>query len=376
MTTINDNTSPILLNQTIFANSGNQLFYRVENSDGKVWYIPHDNSSIALQIYQPSSIYGKLLKSCLPVIKRFAFIHDLLGISVHRYAVQPSLSDLLRRLYQVENVEVALFCGTPSVHQKITMQITDGSNILGYCKISGKEDVQALFRHEENILKELFGYGFKNIPQCLYRGVLKDQMHIFVTTTTKTMRSKVLHQLSALHWDFLNHLHQKTKQRLPFERSDFYQVITSLKRKPVCLSVYDIRVVTSVIERIEAFYAGKQVEFSFYHSDFTPWNMIVEESELFVFDWEYAKYTFPPFLDAFHFFTQSCIFEQHKNAAEILTAYKTNKRIFEACFDDPDFSYVCYLIGVISFYGNRDKGILSSGMANNIQIWVELLRLL
>ena len=359
-----------------FTTSAYEVFYVFHNADGKAWLIPNLNCSLALQIYQPSSLNGKLLKSFFPVVRYFQIFRDRLGISVHRCAVQTYLSEILCKIFQVKAVEVALFCGTPSAHQKITMQVSNGKDILGYCKISEKEEVKALFRHEETILKELFGYGFKNIPRCLYHGVLKDETHIFAQTTTKTKRSKVLHQLSALHWDFLSHLHQKTKQRLPFEKSDFYQALASLKQNPVYLSSYDISAVTTAIDRIEAFYSGKQVEFSFYHSDFTPWNMFVEKGELFVFDWEYARRTFPPFLDAFHFFTQTCFFEQHKSSFEILAAYNANKQMFATYLHDPDFRYVCYLVNVISFYGNRDRGAFSAAMANNIQMWIELLRLL
>lgn len=35
------------------------------------------------------------------------------------------------------------------------------------------------------------------------------------------------------------------------------------------------------------------VEYGVYHADFTPWNMSVEEGQLFVFDWEYASLTYP-----------------------------------------------------------------------------------
>ena len=366
---------PKVLN-SIFTNSGSQLFYLIENADRKVWIIPDINCRLALQLYQPSSINGKLLKSCFPVIKRFAFVRDALGISVHKYGIQPFLFDFLCKLYKVKNVEIALFCGTPSVHQKITMQVTDGSKILGYCKISENEEVKALFQHKESILKTLYDEGITNIPQCLYNSVLQDKTHIFVQTSTKTKNSKVLHQLSAIHWNFLNHLHQKTKNSLPFEESNFYQALQLLKGNLTRCPSVDISGVTLAITRAEEFYKGKPVEFSFYHSDFTPWNMFVEKSELFVFDWEYAKRTFPPFLDAFHFFTQVCIFEQHKNAEAIMAAYRVGRNIFSKYFDNPDFSYQCYLLSIISFYLDRDNDFLSKETSDNIKIWTALLQLL
>ncbi|OQA91418.1 MAG: Phosphotransferase enzyme family protein [Bacteroidetes bacterium ADurb.Bin234] len=287
--------------------------------------------------------------------------------------MQTSLFNLLCELFKVKNVEIALFCGTPSVHQKITMQITDGLNIVGYCKISEKKEVKALFKHEEDIFKTLHGNGFTNTPQCLYNARLKDETYIFAQTTTKTKNSKILHQLSAMHWDFLSQLHQKTKTSLPFEKSDFYEALNLLKQNLSYLSVADAKSVSAAIAMVEKHYEGKEIMFSFYHADFTPWNMFVEKGELFVFDWEYAKRTFPPFLDAFHFLTQVCIFEQHKDAEGIMANYRANRHIFAEYFDNPDFSYQCYLLGIISFYFDRDKDDFNK---SNIQIWAALLRLL
>lgn len=372
----NGNKRCIILDQSIFNSAGNKLFYRIENADRKVWIIPDINCRLALQLYQPSNLNGKLLKSCFPVIKRFSFVRDALGISVHKYGIQPFLFDFLCKLYKVKNVEIALFCGTPSVHQKITMQVTDGSKILGYCKISDKEEVKALFQHKESILKTLYDEGITNIPQCFYNGVLQDETHIFVQTSAKTKNSKVLHQLSAIHWNFLNHLHQKTKKSLPFEETDFYQALQLLKGNLTRCPSVDISGVTLAITRAEEFYKGKQVEFSFYHSDFTPWNMFVEKSALFVFDWEYAKRTFPPFLDAFHFFTQVCIFEQHKNGEAIMAAYRAGRNIFSKYFDNPDFSYQCYLLSIISFYLDRDKEQVIDNIGNSLDIWLHLINIL
>ena len=364
------------MNKLIFDSSGDKLIYRISNADGKVWYVPDTNSKIELQLYQPSSINGKLLKSFFPVIKRFSFIRNLLGISVHKYAVQSFLCELLCKIYKVENIEVSAFYGTPSVHQKITMQVTDESNILGYCKISDKEEIKALFRHEETILKTLYDCGIMGVPKCLYNGVLKDQAHIFAQTTTKTKNSKDFHHLSDKHWNFLSQLQQKTKTCLPFEESDFYQALQILKKNLIHLSDFDENAVKAAIIQAEEYYKGKRVEFSYYHSDFTPWNMFLEKGELFVFDWEYAKRTFPHFLDAFHFFTQVSIYEKHKNAKEIMVTYHVKRMMFVKYFENPEFSYKCYLLSMISLYLHRDNGAFSEVVVNNFRLWTKLLQLL
>ena len=43
------------------------------------------------------------------------------------------------------------------------------------------------------------------------------------------------------------------------------------------------------------------VKFDLNHGDFSPWNCVVENGKLAVFDWEYASAPKPAFLDAVHF---------------------------------------------------------------------------
>jgi hypothetical protein len=45
--------------------------------------------------------------------------------------------------------------------------------------------------------------------------------------------------------------------------------------------------------------------------------MFVEGGELFVFDWEYAGWTYPMGLDRYHFWMQSAVFEKHWGVEEL-----------------------------------------------------------
>lgn len=56
----------------------------------------------------------------------------------------------------------------------------------------------------------------------------------------------------------------------------------------------DKAMVMNAVEDTVKHWEGKRVGFCAYHADFTPWNMYVEQDELFVFDWEYAQMTYPP----------------------------------------------------------------------------------
>src|SRR5690606_38653970 len=155
------------------------------------------------------------------------------------------------------------------------------------------------------------------IPTCLFNGVLKDNLFVFIQSTIKTTTSKVVHQWQETHWQFLTTLHEQTKQSLLFEETDFFESLMLLKKNTAYLKDADAQLIYKAISKVTEHFKNKQVCFSAYHADFTPWNIIKENGNLFVFDFEYAKMGYPPYLDWFHFFTQTAIFKNQLDATEI-----------------------------------------------------------
>ncbi|MBN2730611.1 MAG: hypothetical protein JXR53_15410 [Bacteroidales bacterium] len=348
------------------------LFFSFANADGKRWIMPRRNLATAMHIYQPSSLKGKFLKRVLPYLSHLGFVQRDLKIEVHHFELGDELTQLFYQLFHSEDIEFSIFCGTPSVHQKITMQLSRGRKILGYCKLSIKKEVKELFDHEELILKELAENGMDRIPCSLYNNTLSNGVSVFLQSTTKTDRSKVLHSLSSVHWDFLSQLHEKTKTKVIFEDTDFYKSLQLLKQNMKYLNDYDTSIVLAAISKTETLCKGRLEEFSFNNADFTPWNMFVEKDQLFVFDWEYSGRTFPPFLDAFHFFTQTAVFKYHKNVGAIYKSFRSLKGDFARYIENPDFGYLCYLLSILSLYTERDRGEYTNDVSDNIRTWVGL----
>ena len=104
--------------------------------------------------------------------------------------------------FQEPDLEFSVFCGTPSVHRKITMQISCGSRILGYCKATESEEIAALFRGEAEMLNDLHRKGIQDVPECLFCGDTDRKVTLFVQSTAKTSRSLVLHEWTELHTAF------------------------------------------------------------------------------------------------------------------------------------------------------------------------------
>lgn len=353
------------------ADKGN-TFYHISNSDGKEWLVPKDRMQTALCIYQPSGWKGKLMKSLFPYLYWNSLICKTISAKKVQCHLKSELFDVLDDLFHADDLWFSFFGGTPSVHKKITMQLNENDNIIAYCKLSNDKNIVSLFEKETIILDILSKKGVSNIPKVLYMNFIDDSVALFVQDTTKTIKSKSLHKWSFLHQAFLDNLHAKTKQELPFEKSDFYTTLVSLKSHIDYLPKYaDKLFISNIIDDILLVNKNKTVEYSVYHGDFTPWNMFFNDDEIFVFDWEYASLVYPKGLDRYHFFTQTFFLEKHKSLDELLLLLQSDE-----CNWVDRKEYVFYLIDVISRFSIREKGDFQNDISKMMKIWITLLEFL
>lgn len=346
-----------------------QDFFCFANPDKKYWIMPVHRMNVAMSLYQPSGIKGKLLKRLFPYLYRFVFIRKILQTELLQTQLQSDLSELLCRLFNVDKLEFSVFSGTPCVHQKITIQLSSSSQILGYCKVSDSSEIWSLFYREAGFLKYLKEKHVNDVPECLYVGILKSNIGVFVQSTIKTNKSLVLHKWTELQERFLMNLYKKTKQKSFFEQTSYYQTLTNLKSHFHWLPEnVDRCVVEDATIRILDEFQGKEVEFSAYHADFTPWNMFVEHKQLFVFDFEYAQQSYPPMLDRYHFFTQTVYFEKHWSTEDVLKYMDSDKGKWINKKE-----YLLYLLDVISRFTMREGGKVEGDMIQLFEFWIILI---
>ena len=291
-----------------------------------------------------------------------------------RLALGEELRVLLEKIFGQQGLEFAIFGGTPCVHQKITMQISRGARILGYVKVTESKEIYGIFEHEKKILDTLHGQGMGQVPACLYCGTMKIGLHLFVQSTAKTQQSEVVHAWSEKHEQFLNDLAMHTRQKVQFEDSDFYSDLNALEERLSLLG--NPEVLCKDIQEVKDRYAGREVEFSAFQADFTPWNMFVEKERLFVFDWEYARMTYPSRLDYFHFLIQTAVFEEHLTAEKIAERYASLRSTLVPIWENPDFALQCYLLSIMSIYVQREPDVRDNGVIERMQLWLELLNIL
>ena len=358
----------MLLNKIITNNNGEE-FLRFGNADGKQWVVPVKNMWVALNLYQPSGVKGKLVKALLPFLYKLSAVRKAIKAESLNCTLNEELQGVLQKLFATNELEFSIFEGTPCVHQKITIQVSRGKEILGYCKASDNKEILSLFEKESTLLRKLEQKGVTGIPRALFCGTLSNGLHIFVQSTTKTTRSKVIHQWGALQEEFLATLHEKTKQTILFEKSDYYWTLTALQEHLDWLpATADRVVIATAIAGVLAKHRGKEVEFSAYHGDFTPWNMFANGKELFVFDFEYAAMTYPAGLDRYHFFTQTAVFEKYWGADEFISHISSDA----GKWIEKDV-YAMYLLDVISRFTMREGCKVTGDAAKPFALWGKLL---
>ena len=349
-----------------------ERFYRLGNADGKTWIMPAKGMRTAMGLYQPSGAKGKLLKSLFPLLHVLPPVRKAVHAQTLHYALSDELKALLQTVFNTGNPDFAIFCGTPCVHQKTTMQLSSGGKILGYSKFSDSERIAELFRSEAAILDTLHAKGLSAVPECLFCGTLSDGTYVFVQSTVKSSRSKIVHEWCSLHDGFLAEMYCCTHRDILFDESAFCLSLRNLQAHIDWLPEnVDRSFVSALLEKVIAGNTGRVLDYSAFHADFTPWNMFVEQGKLFVFDWEYAAMTYPPQLDRYHFFNQTAVFEKHWGADEIIAYMQTPA----ASWMDGKL-YSMYLLDMFSRYTVRENGRVKGDIAVQMQVWFDLLKYL
>lgn len=330
--------------------------------------MPNKHIRTAFELYQPSGIKGRLLKKCFPYLKNFSFVRSRLDIKLVSPPLTREFIEVCNSIFNSDNLEFSLFLGTPSPHQKTTIQIFKKDRILGYAKISDREGVTGLFSREDELLTYLHKAGIDDIPNSLFCKKLKDGDTLFIQDTRKRGGNQSPRLWTEKHERFIQQLCAKTSRSIEFKKSDFYTSLTYLRDNLERIKDKNIRMtVSSSLEAILGEYGENRVTFSVYHADFTPWNMFMNDNRLFVFDWEYSSKTYPSGLDKYHFHIQQWIHVDHLNA-DIIFEKLCETGWFESV------SLRIYLTDIISRYLKREEETFSTSFIHSLNIWTNLLR--
>lgn len=361
-----------LLNK-LFKESETDKEYIVFHHSDKTWIMPSGNLEPALEMYQPSTMKGKVLKSCIKLFYTNEKILHKLGCEKKKLSFNVDILSYLQKIINEKNVYIAAYMGDTTTKQnnKVTLQVYNTQRVFCYAKVSEELEVLENFSREIDSLKYLEEKGVTNVPKVLGDKEIQG-LRIFVQSTDKPLKQQVRLEFGKNQIEFIENIVKKTKTDVKYETSQFYESIQYLKSVVAEFEKQEQTVIEAAIRQVETYAEEKGLEFAFSHGDYTPWNVYYVDGELFAFDFEYCYQTMPCHMDIFHYFTQFSIMGQHNDVEKTILLYQERKEMLKEYVENPDVVYVCYLLHIIAFYHNRTEEITEQ-VKQQMKIWIGLL---
>lgn len=331
--------------------------YLVFNQNENTWILPADKLKLAIEMCQPYSKKDQKRRDLILTVKDVGFALRKMGVETVNLLLQPQLKEYIDGLVGTENYYVAAYMGDISseLNQKVTLQIFTNEKILCYLRISNSSEVIKVMKHELDMIDFLHEKEVANIPEIIDASIIGD-LHIFAQKSEKKLSDKVKLEFDDRHMKCLKDMLDKTKILCKYDETDLYRLIQKLKseiktkfpKNEGMILQHSIRIIENQLKDTEDYYAVS-------HGDFSPWNIYYNsKKEVCMYDFEYAHYTMPEYVDAFHYLTKMSLYGLHNDGDKTIAVYDKYKKILLQYIDkDTDFVYLCYLIGIISSYSTN-----------------------
>lgn len=238
-----------------------------------------------MKIFVPYTYAGKILWNffrSLPFLKYLTKI-DEKGLPVNRKELKNALKG--------NDWIYAINTGTKWEGQKTTLiALNKLSGVKYIIKIADSEKARNMLLHEIDVLKKLRGI-FNNAPEAI---------------NEYSSGNKLFCVFSHMYGDRYTGFDMDLR---------LIEVIAKINKLNIASKNY---------------YRVGNLQYAFGHGDFCPWNLLIEDDKINVFDWEMAGY-YPFGYDLFTFIFQTSLLLRPKTS--IGTLLKRNNRIIETYFN-------------------------------------------
>ena len=250
--------------------------------------------------------------------------------------------------------------GAEGVWSKDTILFLDKTaKPLYIVKAGTGASVDHLLQNEAHWLRNLRDHAslVNNIPELILHRSGTDLCFVAQRVTP----GKLHFRLGALQFEFLRRLREYSAQPMLFEDSKLQETLTSrVKGLSMLVSEeWSIRLERSM-RRINENLCGTQILLSAAHNDFTPWNIRIQNSRAYVFDWEYAAYEQLPMFDPLHFALLPAALRRRPKAEMVKKMYEAVRicRLWlgtEFCYY-AQIQTLAYLMNICTLYLSSVQG--------------------
>jgi hypothetical protein len=320
-----------------------------------------------------------------PFLRQRVSIHES-DLASDPVTSNQSLRRYLARALGQSEVFLGVSLGTPSPHQKPLFQVMDrNGRALGYAKIGWNQETIRIVKNEAQALERLAENKFTSasIPRALLAEDWNGH-YVLLQSGPPSEHWSPSRDVTAGHVQFLRELNQTNASTALLQASPWHQNLQERLRSLDAMgAAYDADLVQWALEECAVCFGESEACFGIKHGDFTPWNLLQKEGNLFVLDWEYAENHSPAGSDLFHFAVQrAALVEEAKPkqiAHEILGATAFNRKVrdyFAAMGIDAGLieSYLAlYAADTLSWNLWRDQGRMDSKSMQTRDAWRYLL---
>ena len=337
----------------------------------KVWVIPNCAVEGAMDMYQPASRGGKMLKKNF--IKKHKAPFYARGSKVEKINLElnKDIKKQLEELLGISDFYVAAYMGDTSTSQndKAVLQIYSDSEIYAYVKVTTNKENAKRFEREAKALNQLHDAGIECVPRVIGLD-LDSEIKMFAQVNEKPMGQEARLEFSEQILETTKDIVEKTKKSIDYKESDFCESVDFVKTQ---MDLFD-KEQQSIIKNAIGIVEIADLTFAFSHGDFTPWNIYYVKDEIRLFDLEYCSNSMPAYIDIFHYLSQMMLLGNRYTAQCVMREYEHQLELISIYVDDPKTTFICYLVWIISFYIKRTNDIES--VREKLDVWVEIIEYL
>lgn len=288
------------------------LYMALPSFENVRWLVPlKDKHSFrsALQLYIPNTLKGKLYKFSmehlpLPLLRRCSAKIVRLDYKNGRFFAPHN-----------EACQPAFYVGNEGSDSKATIQMLKNGVPFSYIKFTENPQIAVLFEREAATLNKVSGIQSAVLPQVLQCSH-ENGVYFFETSSVCDHRTQPSFELCSQHKEFLLELADYT-----FVENGAAEWAAQMENNLGSLGSALSWMKTMFLNTATPEFLAN-VKFDLNHGDFSPWNCVVENGKLAVFDWEYASAPKPAFLDAVHFILKPILLKKTAEVGSLIGEIK------------------------------------------------------
>ena len=182
-------------------------------------------------------------------------------------------------------------------------------------KFTENPQIAVLFEREAATLNKVSGIQSAVLPQVLQCSH-ENGVYFFETSSVCDHRTQPSFELCSQHKEFLLELADYT-----FVENGAAEWAAQMENNLGSLGSALSWMKTMFLNTATPEFLAN-VKFDLNHGDFSPWNCVVENGKLAVFDWEYASAPKPAFLDAVHFILKPILLKKTAEVGSLIGEIK------------------------------------------------------